>query len=184
MLNAELGHEPKTLLELEAMCCRASAKTNKTATKRYGHEVVYDDVFHALLAERRKTGSKSQRAQISKSIRKHLRRALREQRNGRIKHVLDEFKDLDRLTHHARAPVYPCPTRKSKSKSKPGRRVAGPFWAQAVNQKRQYLQIRIYKSLHFRQCRSCRKSQKVPTMLFCPVRIPSNARVVCSDRRL
>ena len=54
-------------------------------------------------------GSKSQRAQISKSIRKHLRRALREQRNGRIKHVLDEFKDLDRLTHHARAPVYPCP---------------------------------------------------------------------------
>ena len=70
-----------------------------------------------------------------------------------------------------------------KSKSKPGRRVAGPFWAQAVNQKRQFLQIRIYKSLHFRQCRSCRKSQKVPTMLFCPVRIPSNARVACSDRR-
>ena len=71
-----------------------------------------------------------------------------------------------------------------KSKSKPGRRVAGPFWAQAVNQKRQNVQIRIYKSLHFRPCRSCRKSQKVPTMLFCPVRIPSNARVVCSDRRL
>ena len=71
-----------------------------------------------------------------------------------------------------------------KVKSKPGRRVAGPFWAQAVNRKRQYLQIRIYKSLHFRQCRSCRKSQKVPTMFFCPVRIPSNARVVCSDRRL
>ena len=68
--------------------------------------------------------------------------------------------------------------------SKPGCRVAGPFWAQAVNQKRQYLQIRIYKSLHFRPCRSCRKSQKVPTMFFCPVRIPSNARVVCSDRRL
>ena len=35
-----------------------------------------------------------------------------------------------------------------------------------------------------RPCRSCRKSQKVPTMLFCPVRIPSNVRVVCSDRRL
>ena len=89
--------------------------TNKTATKRYGQEVVYDDVFHALLAERRRTGSKSQRAQISKSIRKHLRRAIREQRNGRIKHVLDEFKDLDRLTHHDRAPVYPCPTRKNEN---------------------------------------------------------------------
>ena len=31
----------------------------------------------------------------------------------------------------------------SQVKSKPGRRVAGPFRAQAVNQKRQYLQIRI-----------------------------------------
>ena len=103
-----------TLLELEAMCCRASANTNKTATKRYGQEVVYDDAFHALLAERRRMGSKSQRAQISKSIRKHLRRALREQRNGRIKHVLDEFKVLDRLTHHVRAPVYPCPTMKDE----------------------------------------------------------------------
>ena len=61
----------------------------------------------------------------------------------------------------------------------------GPiFGRRRVNQKRQYLQIRIYKSLHFRPCKSCRKSQKVPTMLFCPVRIPSNARVVCSDRRL
>ena len=74
--------------------------------------------------------------------------------------------------------------RRLKNRLKPGRRVAGPFWAQAVNQKRQYLHIRIYKSLHCRQCRSCRKSRKVPTMLFCPVRIPSNARVVCSDRRL
>ena len=84
MLHAELGHEPKSLLELESMVCRASAKTNKNATKRYGQQVVNDDVFHALLAERRRTGSKSQRAQISKSIRKHLRRALREQRNGRM----------------------------------------------------------------------------------------------------
>ena len=73
---------------------------------------------------------------------------------------------------------------KEMSMSKPGRRVAGPFWAQAVNQKRQYLQIRIYKSLHFRPCRSCRKSQKVPTMFFCPARILSNARIVCSDRKL
>ena len=67
----------------------------------------------------------------------------------------------------------------SQVKSKPGRRVAGPFRAQAVNQKRQYLQIRIYKSLHFRPCKSCRKSQKVPTMFFCPVRIPSNAQFGC-----
>ena len=57
--------------------------------------------------------SKSQRAQISKSIRKHLRRALREQRNGRIQHVLEEFKDLDRLAHHARVPIHPCSTKKN-----------------------------------------------------------------------
>ena len=29
-------------------------------------------------------------------------------RNGRIEHVLDKFRDLDRLTRHARAPVHPC----------------------------------------------------------------------------
>ena len=29
--------------------------------------------------------------------------------------MLDEFKDLDRLTHHARAPVYPCPPRKDEN---------------------------------------------------------------------
>ena len=114
MLHAELGHEPQSLIELESLCCRASAQENKTATKRPGQKVVYDDVFYDLLAERRRTRSKSQRAKLSKSIRKHLRRALREQRNGRIEHVLDEFKDLDRLTHHARAPVHPCSTTKDE----------------------------------------------------------------------
>ena len=77
-------------------------------------KVIYDDIFHALLAERRRTRSKSQRAKLSKSIPKHLRRALREQRNGRIKHVLGELKDLDRLTHHPRAPVHPCSTTKDE----------------------------------------------------------------------
>ena len=62
--------------------------------------------------------SKSQRAQISKSIRKHLR-ALREQRNGRIQHVLEEFKDLDRLTHHARVPIHPCSTKKDEEYPSP-----------------------------------------------------------------
>ena len=111
MLHAELGHEPQSLFELESLCCRASAQENKAATKRPGQRVIYDDVFHALLAERRKTRSKSQRAKLSKFIRKHLRRALREHRNGRTEHVLDdEFKDLDRLPHYARAPVHPCST--------------------------------------------------------------------------
>lgn len=30
---------------------------------------------------------------------------------------------------------------------------AGPFWAQAVNQKKLYLQIGTYKTLHFRPCK-------------------------------
>ena len=110
MLHAELGHEPQSLFELESLCCRASAQENKAATKRPGQKVIYDDVFHALLAERRRTRSKSQRAKLSKFIRKHLRRAFREHRNGRTEHVLDEFKDLDRLPHYARAPVHPCST--------------------------------------------------------------------------
>ena len=107
MLNAELGHEPQSLLELGPLCHRASAQTNKAGTTRPGQKIVHDHVFHALLAERRRTRSKSQRAQLSKSIRKHLRRALREQKNGRMEDVLNEFKDLDCLTSHARAPIHP-----------------------------------------------------------------------------
>ena len=87
---------------MEPLCCSAAAKTNKAATKPSEQKRTEDDdddddddVFLALLAERKGTGSKSQRTQISKSIRKHLRRALREQRNGRIEHVLGEFRDLD-----------------------------------------------------------------------------------------
>ena len=66
----------------------------RTRLQQNVRKVVNDDVFHALLAERRGTTSKSQRAQLFKSIRKHLRRAVREQRtgfrkkNGRIEHVL------------------------------------------------------------------------------------------------
>ena len=56
---------------------------------------------------------------MNTNIRKHLRRALREQRNGRIQHVLEEFKDLDRLTHHARAPIHPCFTKKKEEYNGP-----------------------------------------------------------------
>ena len=72
MLHAELGHEPKSLVELESPCCQASAQTNKVATKRSGQKIMYDDVFHALLAERRRTRSKSQSTQLSKPIRKNI----------------------------------------------------------------------------------------------------------------
>ena len=120
MLHADLWHGPKSLIELEPLCCPASAKTNKAATKPSEQKGIDDDdedededdddddddvdddddddddvVLLASLAEQRRTGSKSQRTQISKSIRKHLRRALREQRNGRIEHVLGAFGDLD-----------------------------------------------------------------------------------------
>ena len=103
-----------SLSVVERLHRRTRLQQNVLDKKQYN-----DDVFHALLAERRITRSKSQRAKLSKSIRKHLRRALREQRNGRIEHVLDEFKDLDRLTHHARAPVHPCST--TKDEECPGR---------------------------------------------------------------
>ena len=109
MLHADFWHEPKSLIELEPLWCPASAKTNKAATKPSEQKGIGDDdddddddvddddvvVLLASLAEQRRTGSKSQRTQISKSIRKHLRRALREQRNGRIEHVLGAFGDLD-----------------------------------------------------------------------------------------
>ena len=94
--------------------------------ERLQQNVCYDAVFHALLAERRGTTSELRRATLSKSIRKHLRRALREQRNGRIEHALDEFKDLDCLIHHARAPVHPCFTKKDEKC--PGPDEFATFW--------------------------------------------------------
>jgi len=110
MLHAELGHTPQSLIESGPLCCRTYAQENEAATKRPGQKQIFDDVFHALLAEGRRTRSKSQRAKLSKSIRKHLRRALRNQRHGRFEHVSNEFKDLDRLIHHACAPTHAyCP---------------------------------------------------------------------------
>ena len=52
----------------------------------------------------------------------------------------------------------------------PGRRVAGPFWAQAVNQKKLYVQIGIYKTLPLGHAE--------------PLHIPANVQIVCGDRKL
>lgn len=62
MLKLDMGHS------------YASAERNKAATKCPGRKLVYDDVFQTFLVEPRKAKSKLQRAQISKSIREHLRR--------------------------------------------------------------------------------------------------------------
>ena len=116
------------------MCAQEGATTCRaSATKRPGQKVRYDVVFHSLLAERKGTTSKSQRATLSKSIRKHLRRAFREQRNGWIEHVLDEFKDLDWIIHHARAPVHPCSTRKDEEC--PGPDEFATFWMICLHRK-------------------------------------------------
>ena len=53
-------------------------------------------------------------------MREHLRGALREQRNDWIQHVLEESKDVDRLTHHAREPIHPCFRRKHEEYPGPG----------------------------------------------------------------
>ena len=65
---------------------------------------MHDDVFHASLAERR-SEIKAAQGTIIQIYSETSSAALREQRSVRIQHVLDEFKVLDRLTHHARAPI-------------------------------------------------------------------------------
>ena len=64
MLHAKLGREPQSLLELEALCCRAAAQTNKTAAERPEQKLIYDDVFHTAVVDRRMARSKSQSAQM------------------------------------------------------------------------------------------------------------------------
>ena len=112
MLHAELGHDSQPLIKLERLfgsnVCTDQPGCNKTSWKK----VIYDDVIHTSLAEWRRTKSKSERTKVPKSIWKHLRRARREKKNGRIGHILDDFKDVDRLTHHARAPNHPWSPKK------------------------------------------------------------------------
>ena len=56
-----------------------------------------DSDFQSLLEQRKLVKSPRPRAELSKKIRKQLRRKLREQRASRIQHVLEEFSALDRL---------------------------------------------------------------------------------------
>ena len=64
---AGLQAQLNSLIELECLCCRTSAQTNKAETKRPGQKVVYDDdddVFHASQAERKGTTLKSHRQRL------------------------------------------------------------------------------------------------------------------------
>ena len=70
------------------------------------------------------------------------------------------------------------------SMSMPGRCVAPPFWAQAVNPKMELYVLYFTESFHFRPCIIFRRRQKVPTMFLCPVRMPTNVPIVGNDRKL
>ena len=74
-------------------------------SETFEKQLFRDDYFQSLLAERRATTCRHRRAEISKTIRKELRRRLRRQRAQRIEFVLGEFASLNRLQVFTRMPV-------------------------------------------------------------------------------
>lgn len=128
MWHAELGHEPQSLEWLNWSLFVVERLHRRTRLQQNVQKVANADVFHAVLDERRKTTSKSQRAQLFKSIRQHFRRAvrehktgLREQRNARIEH-------LDPLTS-------PCPRANSSSLCKERWKMPRSGWISNLKKK-------------------------------------------------
>ena len=51
-----------------------------------------------LIQKRRITRNKEQRRELSKLIRKHIRQDVRAAKDAKFEHILEEFRNLDRLT--------------------------------------------------------------------------------------
>ena len=91
ILSRSLQTPPEDLNSLESVCKYAVSKTSRTCTANTLQQQFQDDYIQSLLAERKATACRHRRAEISKTIRKEIRRKLRRQRAQRIESVLEEF---------------------------------------------------------------------------------------------
>ena len=114
ILHAELGHEPQSLIELEPLCCRASAQENKAATKFPGQELIYDVwwCFSCCTGRAEENNIKVTESKTIQIYSETSSAGTSWAEKWSDWTYFDQFKDLDRLTRHARAPVHPCSTTK------------------------------------------------------------------------
>ena len=105
ILQEELGvKKPTTLNGLEDVLQQSVHRINTTSKLPKPKPVWQDAVLQDLLQRRRAAHDRSERANLSKLIRKHLRRNMR-RRNARVSQILAEFQDLGRLDSAHNAPI-------------------------------------------------------------------------------
>ena len=98
ILQDELGvKKPTTMHGVEDVLQQSVRQRNTTLKMPKRRPVWQDDVLHDLLQRRRAAHDRSERANLSKLIRKHLRQNMRRRRNARVSQILAEFQDLGRL---------------------------------------------------------------------------------------
>ena len=105
VLSRSLQTLPHNLNALESVCRHAASKASGNSMANAMQQQFRDDFFQSFLAERKATTCRHRRAEISKTIRKELRRRLRRQRAQRIESVLNEFASLNCLQIFLRMPV-------------------------------------------------------------------------------
>ena len=106
ILQEELGvKKPTTLNGLEDVLQQSVRRINTTSKLPKPKPVWQNAVLQDLLQRRRAAHDRSERTNLSKVIRKHLRRNMRRRRNARVSQILAEFQDLGRLDSAHNAPI-------------------------------------------------------------------------------
>ena len=88
---------PTTLRDLEAMLLHCRNEAEKSGSSAPTLEPWQNPIIQTLIQERRGCRDKTQRAMLSKQIRKHMRANMRQKRNKRLNDILTEFRDLGNI---------------------------------------------------------------------------------------
>ena len=106
ILQDELGvKKPATLHGLEDVLQQSVRPINTTSKLPKPRPLWQHAVLQDLLQRRKAARDRSERANLSKVIRKHLRQNMRKRRNARVSQIRAEFQDLGRLDSAHTAPI-------------------------------------------------------------------------------
>ena len=106
ILHEELGvKKPTTLKSLEDVLQQSVRRINTTSQWPKPKPVWQNAILQDLLQRHRAAHDRSERENLSKLIRKHLRRNMRRRRNARVSQIFAEFQDSGRLGSAQNAPV-------------------------------------------------------------------------------
>ena len=87
---------PSNFEEVESCILRAAKETDIRQSSNSKSRM--PSIIVELIQKRRTTRNKEQRRALSKLIRKHIRQEVRKTKDAKFEQILEEFKNLDRLT--------------------------------------------------------------------------------------